>query len=290
MNEFMPVTERFTTSSGIKIEADLWGPISDRSVLLLHGGGQTRHSWDSTARRLADIGVFAITLDLRGHGRSDWSKNSEYELSQFSEDIAFVLEEIGICPVLVGASLGGLVGMYLEGRMRPGSISALVLVDVVPNMNVNGAERVKDFMLKHSEVGFASLSEVAEVLAEYNPYRKKPTDLEGLKKNLRKRGNRWFWHWDPTFISSGRNEKNPDMRNTQLLNEVMSNIKVPTLLVRGKMSDLVTEDEVQEFLEKFPQSDFVDVSGAGHMVAGDKNDVFSEEVIAFLNQIWVSNI
>ena len=56
------------------------------------------------------------------------------------------------------------------------------------------------------------------------------------------------------------------------------------------MSDLVTEDEVQEFLEKFPQSDFVDVSGAGHMVAGDKNDVFSEEVIAFLNQIWVSNI
>ena len=290
MNEFMPVTERFTTSSGIKIEADLWGPISDRSVLLLHGGGQTRHSWDSTARRLADIGVFAITLDLRGHGRSDWSKNSEYELSQFSEDIAFVLEEIGICPVLVGASLGGLVGMYLEGRMRPGSISALVLVDVVPNMNVNGAERVKDFMLKHSEVGFASLSEVAEVLAEYNPYRKKPTDLEGLKKNLRKRGNRWFWHWDPSFISSERNEKNPDMRNTQLLNEVMSNIKVPTLLVRGKMSDLVTEDEVQEFLEKFPQSDFVDVSGAGHMVAGDKNDVFSEEVIAFLNQIWVSNI
>ena len=290
MNEFMPVTERFTTSSGIKIEADLWGPISDRSVLLLHGGGQTRHSWDSTARRLADIGVFAITLDLRGHGRSDWSKNSEYELSQFSEDIVFVLEEIGICPVLVGASLGGLVGMYLEGRMRPGSISALVLVDVVPNMNVNGAERVKDFMLKHSEVGFASLSEVAEVLAEYNPYRKKPTDLEGLKKNLRKRGNRWFWHWDPTFISSERNEKNPDMRNTQLLNEVMSNIKVPTLLVRGKMSDLVTEDEVQEFLEKFPQSDFVDVSGAGHMVAGDKNDVFSGEVIAFLNQIWVSNI
>ena len=290
MNEFMPATERFTTSSGIKIEADLWGPISDRSVLLLHGGGQTRHSWDSTARRLADIGVFAITLDLRGHGRSDWSKNSEYELSQFSEDIAFVLEEIGICPVLVGASLGGLVGMYLEGRMRPGSISALVLVDVVPNMNVNGAERVKDFMLKHSEVGFASLSEVAEVLAEYNPYRKKPTDLEGLKKNLRKRGNRWFWHWDPTFISSERNEKNPDMRNTQLLNEVMSNIKVPTLLVRGKMSDLVTEDEVQEFLEKFPQSDFVDVSGAGHMVAGDRNDIFSEEVIAFLNQIWVSNI
>ena len=290
MNEFMPVTERFTTSSGIKIEADLWGPISDRSVLLLHGGGQTRHSWDSTARRLADIGVFAITLDLRGHGRSDWSKNSEYELSQFSEDIAFVLEEIGICPVLVGASLGGLVGIQLEGRMRPGSISALVLVDVVPNMNVNGAERVKDFMLKHSEVGFASLSEVAEVLAEYNPYRKKPTDLEGLKKNLRKRGNRWFWHWDPTFISSERNEKNPDMRNTQLLNEVMSNIKVPTLLVRGKMSDLVTEDEVQEFLEKFPQSDFVDVSGAGHMVAGDRNDVFSEEVIAFLNQIWVSNI
>ena len=286
MNDLMPATERFTTSSGMKIEADLWGPISDRSVLLLHGGGQTRHSWDSTAKRLANVGAFAITLDMRGHGRSDWSENSEYKLSQFSEDIAFVLEEIGICPALVGASLGGLVGMYLEGSVRPGSISALVLVDIVPNMNVNGAERVKDFMLEHSEVGFASLSEVAEVLAEYNPYRKKPKDLEGLKKNLRKHGNRWFWHWDPSFISSERNEKNPDMRNTQLLNEVMRNIDVPTLLVRGKMSDLVTEVEAQEFLREYPKSEFVDVSGAGHMVAGDKNDVFSEEVIQFLDRIW----
>ena len=286
MNKFTPVTERFTTTSGVNIEVDFWGPISDRSVLLLHGGGQTRHSWDATAKRLADVGVFAVTLDLRGHGRSDWSEKNEYQLSQFSEDIAFVLEEIDICPALVGASLGGLVGMYLEGRTRPGSISAFVLVDIVPNMNINGAEKVKDFMLKHSEAGFASLSEVAEVLEEYNPYRKKSNDLEGLKKNLRKRGNRWFWHWDPSFISSERNEKNPDMRNPQLLNEVMRNIEVPTLLVRVKMSELVTENEAREFLHEYPQAEFVDVSGAGHMVAGDKNDIFSEEVIQFLNRLW----
>ena len=76
------------------------------------------------------------------------------------------------------------------------------------------------------------------------------------------------------------------MRNPQLLNEVMRNIEVPILLVRGKMSELVTENEAREFLHEYPQAEFADVSGAGHMVAGDKNDIFSEEVIQFLNRLW----
>ncbi|HJM29344.1 MAG: alpha/beta hydrolase [Acidimicrobiales bacterium] len=286
MGDLYPLTKTFTTSSGLAIEVDLWGSASEKSVLLLHGGGQTRHSWDATARRLASNGIYAITLDLRGHGRSGWSSNKQYQLGQFSEDVVHVLQELRIHPVLVGASLGGLVGMYLEGKVRPNSITSLVLVDIVPNMNLTGAEKVKDFMMKYAETGFTSLTEVAEVLADYNPHRKKPTDLEGLKKNLRKRGDRWFWHWDPNFISSERTDANPDMRNPQLLNEVCQNIEVPILLVRGKMSDLVTSTEAQEFLKEHPQAEFVDVSGAGHMVAGDRNDVFAEEIIKFLDGVW----
>ena len=76
------------------------------------------------------------------------------------------------------------------------------------------------------------------------------------------------------------------MRNPKLLNDVMGEIDIPVLLVRGKMSDLVTEVEAQQFLQMYPKASFVDVSGAGHMVAGDKNDVFTDEVIKFLNQVW----
>ena len=148
-------------------------------------------------------------MDLRGHGDSDWSHGGDYELRDFSEDVAFLIETLEIQPSLVGASLGGLVGIYLEGRYRPGSISALVLVDIVPNINVLGAEKIKDFMLEHSKTGFTSLSEVSDILSEYNPHREKSSDLEGLKKNLRKRGEKWFWHWDPMFISSERGKENP---------------------------------------------------------------------------------
>ena len=280
-----PVTERLTTPSGITLEFDLWGKIKRDAILLLHGGGQTRHSWNATAEKITQVDGCAITMDLRGHGDSDWSHGGDYELSDFSEDVAFLIDTLEIQPSLVGASLGGLVGIYLEGRYSPGSISALVLVDIVPNINVLGAEKIKDFMLEHSKTGFTSLSEVSDILSEYNPHREKSSDLEGLKKNLRKRGEKWFWHWDPLFISSERGKENPDMRNPELLNELCSNISVPMLLVRGKLSDLVTEIQVREFLERFPEASFADVSGAGHMVVGDKNDAFANEVIEFLNHI-----
>lgn len=280
-----PVTERLTTPSGITVEYDLWGKIKRDAILLLHGGGQTRHSWNATAEKITQVNGCAITMDLRGHGDSDWSHGGDYELSDFSEDVAFLIDTLEIQPSLVGASLGGLVGIYLEGRYSPGSISALVLVDIVPNINVLGAEKIKDFMLEHSKTGFTSLSEVSDILSEYNPHREKSSDLEGLKKNLRKRGEKWFWHWDPLFISSERGKENPDMRNPELLNELCSNISVPLLLVRGKLSDLVTEIQVREFLERFPEASFADVSGAGHMVVGDKNDAFANEVIEFLNHI-----
>ena len=280
-----PVTERLTTPSGITVEYDLWGKVKRDAILLLHGGGQTRHSWNATAEKITQVDGCAITMDLRGHGDSDWSHGGDYELSDFSEDVAFLIDTLEIQPSLVGASLGGLVGIYLEGRYSPGSISALVLVDIVPNINVLGAEKIKDFMLEHSKTGFTSLSEVSDILSEYNPHREKSSDLEGLKKNLRKRGEKWFWHWDPLFISSERGKENPDMRNPELLNELCSNISVPLLLVRGKLSDLVTEIQVREFLERFPEASFADVSGAGHMVVGDKNDAFANEVIEFLNHI-----
>ena len=283
MTSSKPVTERLTTPSGITVEFDLWGKIQRDAILLLHGGGQTRHSWNATAEKITQVNGCAITMDLRGHGDSDWSNGGDYELRDFSEDVAFLIDTLEIQPSLVGASLGGLVGIYLEGRYSPGSISALVLVDIVPNMNVLGAEKIKDFMLEHSKTGFTSLSEVSDILSEYNPHREKSSDFEGLKKNLRKRGEKWFWHWDPLFISSERGKENPDMRNPELLNELCSNISVPMLLVRGKLSDLVTEVQVSEFLEMFPGASYADVSDAGHMVVGDKNDAFANEVIEFLN-------
>ena len=185
--------------------------------------------------------------------------------------------------MLVGASLGGLTGMYLEGLLRPKSIRSLVLVDIVPRMNRTGAERVKSFMLEHLQTGFATLEEAAEAIAAYNPEREMPAGLEGLKKNLHKRDGRWYWHWDPAFLETSNTKQRVEMQDPEFLNSLCLSISAPILLVRGRLSDLVTEVEAAEFLTEFPQASYVDVSGAGHMVAGDKNDIFTQAVIDFLD-------
>ena len=276
-------TRHFLTRSGIQIQADFWGELNENSVVLLHGGGQTRHSWGSTAAVIASKGWCAISVDLRGHGMSGWAPDGEYGLNGFAEDIDSVIQEIGVSPVLVGASLGGLTGMYLEGHLRPGSIRSLVLVDVVPRMNPKGVEGVKSFMYEHMQSGFATLKEAAEAISAYNPQREIPSDLEGLKKNLYQRDGRWFWHWDPAFMENTRTPQRLGMQDSDFLHRVCEAIEVPMLLVRGRLSDLVTEVEAEIFLSDFPNASYVDVSGAGHMVAGDKNDVFTKAIVDFLD-------
>ena len=110
-----------------------------------------------------------------------------------------------------------------------------------------------------------------------------PAGLEGLKKNLHKRDGRWYWHWDPAFLETSNTKQRVEMQDPEFLNSLCLSISAPILLVRGRLSDLVTEVEAAEFLTEFPQASYVDVSGAGHMVAGDKNDIFTQAVIDFLD-------
>ena len=164
-----------------------------------------------------------------------------------------------------------------------------MLVDVAPRIEVQGVERIGAFMLEHVEQGFASLDEVADAVAAYNPHRPRPTDLSGLQKNVRQRPDgRWVWHWDPAFISGrfgSRDETRASLVDPERLADAARAITVPTLLVRGHLSDLLSEQGAQELLELIPHARLVDVAEAGHMVAGDRNDVFNDAVMAFLREL-----
>ena len=130
--------------------------------------------------------------------------------------------------------------------------------------------------------GFATLEEAAEVIAAYTPNRPKRVNPAGLMKVLRQRPDgRWYWHWDPRFLALGREAPSEDYQ--ALFAAACRNIRVPTLLVRGKLSDVVTDDGVAEFLAAIPTARLVDVGDAAHMVAGDQNDVFSNAVLDFLD-------
>lgn len=281
--------ETFVTeaSGGLRIVSDRLGDPAARAVIFLHGGGQTRRSWARAAAAVAERGWQAVTVDFRGHGESDWSSEGDYRVVTFAEDVREVLAQLPPDPVLVGASLGGFTSMLLAGELSRGIASAVVLVDIVPSMNPSGAARIHNFMADRMVEGFSSLDEVADMIAEYNPHRPRPTDLNGLRTNLRQRGDRWYWHWDPQFIDGTAANPpievtDPDRMHTAI--EAILADGVPMLLVRGQVSDLVSEDRAEEFLSRFPQVEFVDVQGAGHMVAGDRNDLFAEAVVGFLNR------
>lgn len=279
-----PRTVLFTGSNGVTLTADTYGDKDAPPVILLHGGGQTRHAWGGTAARLAAAGFHAVTLDLRGHGESDWAPDRDYSMDAFMGDLTAVATSFETAPAVAGASMGGMTALLTAGEQSGDDtvISSLILVDVAPTLEPEGVLRILEFMTAMPE-GFASLEEAADLVASYMPHRPRPKDHSGLRKNLRLgEDGRYRWHWDPAFLSPERHAANAN-RPTRLLDAARA-LTIPTLLVRGRMSDVVSEEGVAEFLDAAPHAQFVDVAGAGHMVAGDRNDLFTDAVVAFLEQ------
>ena len=277
-----PQRVSYQVNDGVEMVGDAWGESNAAPVLLLHGGGQTRHAWGGTARTLAEQGWYAVSLDLRGHGDSGWSPDGNYQIETFVGDLHRVLSHFPQRPVLVGASLGGMTALLTEGEAPAPVSSAVVLVDITPRVEQAGVDRIRAFMTARPE-GFGNLEEVADTIAAYIPHRPRPKDLNGLKKNLRLGADgRYRWHWDPQLIGPDRLGRK---RDPERLLAAARSLRVPTLLVRGKISDVVSDETTQEFLDAVSHAKYADVAGAGHMVAGDRNDAFSKAVIEFLAEV-----
>lgn len=282
MKDVQSDTRTVSTPSGVVLTVDEWagdGP----PVILAHGGGQTRHSWGGTAAALAAHGHRVVSMDLRGHGDSQWANDGDYSMGAYAADALAVVDWVGGPVAWVGASLGGMTGLHAV-HAAPAQFSSLTLVDITPRPAAKGVSRILEFMADRAEEGFANLDEAADAIAEYQPHRPRPSDLSGLAKNLRHRDGRWFWHWDPAFLAdrgAPGSEHARDQHHDQL--EAMARkMQLPTLLIRGKLSDLVTQSEVDAFMDMVPHARYVDVKDAAHMIAGDKNDVFTDAVVGFL--------
>jgi pimeloyl-ACP methyl ester carboxylesterase len=278
----MPVTtRRFSGAGGLSIAADVAGNRTGAPVVLMHGGGQTRHSWKNGLRALAADGHHVISLDSRGHGESAWAPDGDYEMDSMIADLHAVLSQIEGQPILVGASMGGITALAAVGECEQPIARALVLVDVTPKLDNEGTRRIGEFMRANPD-GFESLEQVADAVAAYNPHRPRPSDISGLRKNLREVDGRLYWHWDPAFIGGRRFE--PDRREDRL-SEAARNVRIPTLLVRGGRSEIVGEAEAAHFRSLMPSAEYVDVADAGHMVAGDRNDAFNAAILEFVRRV-----
>jgi len=261
-------------SGDVQITADVAGPPDGAPVILLHGGGQTRGAWGGALAEGARRGFRMISADLRGHGESDWSPAADYSMAAHAADIGAIASTLPAPPFLVGASLGGIASLTYAGMGR--RLAGLVMVDIAPTVNSAGRDRILAFMHSAPD-GFANLEEAADAVATYLPHRPRPKDTSGLGRNLRLRDGRYYWHWDPRMFREGR-----ESRDTDGLRDAARNLRVPTLLVRGRLSDVLSQEGVDDFLQLVPHAELADIAGADHMVAGDRNDAFNEAVFAFV--------
>jgi pimeloyl-ACP methyl ester carboxylesterase len=288
-----PAAQKFVGAHGNTLVGDAFG---DRgpAVLLLHGGGQTRHAWLRTAQAIAQAGMTAYAVDQRGHGDSDWLDSGAYGFNDFAADARALADQLaartGERPSVVGASLGGVAALIAEGEAarsgRPPLFAALAMVDITPRVDYGGIAKVQGFMRAHAREGFASVADAADAVAAYLPHRPRPRSHDGLQKNLRLHPDgRWRWHWDPRFLESRRPDEAYRALREAALADAARTLKMPVLLVRGGSSELVQEDHAKEFLELVPHASYADVAGARHMVAGDQNDQFSSAILDFLNKL-----
>ncbi|MFM5885481.1 MAG: alpha/beta fold hydrolase [Novosphingobium sp.] len=273
-------TIRVPVGEGLTIAADVAGRYGAPTVVLGHGGGQTRHSWDKCEDQLAAAGYYAINYDLRGHGDSDWSPDGDYGIHTRAHDLMAVAAQGSRPFALVGASLGGITALVAASLgLEP---AAIVLVDIVPKMSAKGVAKIRGFMMANPD-GFTTIEEAADAISAYYPERPRPKDLSGLNKNLRHHPDgRWRWHWDQRMMTD---ERGDPRHLLELMDRADWTDRVPTLLVRGMKSDIVDDDGVADLRRRIPALEIADIRGAGHMVAGDKNDEFNAAVIDFLTRV-----
>ncbi|HLI19008.1 MAG TPA: alpha/beta fold hydrolase, partial [Rhodanobacteraceae bacterium] len=208
----------------LRLALETRGRADAPTVVFAHGFGQSRHAWTRAAETLAAHGWRTITFDARGHGDSERLPDGCYRLEQFVDDLLAVAHSLDAPPVLVGASMGGLLGLIAAGEIRPDPFRALVLVDITPRWEAAGVERMLAFMRAHPQ-GFDSLDEAAEQVAAYLPQRRRRKDRYELAQLLQRGDDgRLRWHWDPALLDTIAHEGE---RHQQRLLDAARKIDVP---------------------------------------------------------------
>jgi pimeloyl-ACP methyl ester carboxylesterase len=279
----LPQRAELRAADGARLAADRWAGTGPTQLLYLHGFGQTRQAWGNSAAHLAAAGFGGLAPDGRGHGESDWNPpDLPYSMDQFIADTHLVAGGFARPPVLVGASMGGLLGVVTEGEAAAGRYAALVLVDITPRWEARGVARILDFMGAHPD-GFADFDEAAEAISSYLPHRRRrktPQELAPLL--VAGPDGRWRWHWDPRMLDQVARDGE---RYQPRLIEAARRVRIPTLLISGGLSDLVSDATVDEFMALVPHAEHVRIADATHMVAGDRNDAFTGAILDFLTTL-----
>ena len=279
-------TAHYAGAGGLQLAADVWDGRREPYILFIPGGGQTRGAWRRTAVGMAAKGFGVVSLDLRGHGESEWARDADYSIDAFVGDVRAVAATLPAPPVLVGASIGGIAALIAVGESTEPPARAVVLVDVAPNMSDEGLDRIRCFMTAGTR-GFDAVEQAAEAVARYRPQPRRSAS-GGLRSHLRVgRDERYYWHWDPAFHGASKQRAAAGM--LARMAAAARSVRIPALLITGARSEVVSREAALDLQRLIPGAHSVEIANAGHMVAGDENEVFDAAVGRFVDGLALSH-
>jgi pimeloyl-ACP methyl ester carboxylesterase len=263
-----PVVERVSVDvgGGQKVSALRWGTGAPELVLV-HGGAQNAHTWDTVALAL-DRPLLAV--DLPGHGHSDWRDDGDYRPATNAAALAVAVEALAPeAAAVVGMSLGGLTTVCLAAA-RPDLVRRAVIVDVTPGTDREKAAAIVSFV--SGPESFATFDELLERTVAFNPTRTESSLRRGLLHNARQRDDgHWVWRYDRLHrvIEHAAAEGSEFAGFGSLWDDVAA-IEAPIMLVRGGLSPVVDDADVAELARRQPTARVEVVEGAGHSIQGDR--------------------
>lgn len=254
-------------SDGRALSALRWGRSAPRLVLV-HGGAQNAHTWDTVALALRPTPILAV--DLPGHGHSDWRADRGYHPRANAADLAALLDAVAPdAELVVGMSLGGLTVTSLAAD-RPDLVRRLVVVDVTPGVTRDKAAEVHAFI--EGPQHFATFDEIFSRTVEFNPTRSPESLKRGILHNAhRNEDGSWSWNHDRGLVAAAaEGDAHQSAPGHGDLWEDVSAVQAPFTLVRGSTSPVVDDDDVAELRRRQPGVEVLVVDGAGHSVQGDR--------------------
>jgi proline-specific peptidase len=274
--------ERSVSVDGLKLAYQEWGSPTAPPIVMLHGFGVSGHMFDEFAERMQDR-YRLLALDQRGHGDSDWSAEGDYSRDAFVSDVEGFRKALGLETfILIGHSMGGLNAVAYTNAY-PQHVRALVLVDVGPEAAKEGVDNIVRFTRGPDELEFEEFVEMAH---RFNQRR----TLENIRERMRHRlkpteSGKWTWKFDKRFRQPDSGLKIGSNLTNDESWQLFRNLSVPTLLVRGAESDVLTPEVAERCVQEIRRSRLVVIPGAGHSVPGDNPDAFTEAVREFLADV-----